>query len=94
MPEFIIKARTLATAAVTWITLIGLVLTAIVQVLTTTATEAAIDQAVVEAIVRWATIVAGVLVTIGNVVRRVTEVIPEQRGLTPVQAPTPVKRAS
>jgi hypothetical protein len=91
MPEFMIKARTIATAAITWITIAGLVLTAVAQTLTTAAFDAAVDRDVVELVVRWVTIASGVLATIAQVVRRVTEVIPEQRGLTPVDAPTPVK---
>lgn len=94
MPEFMIKARTLATAALTWIIIAGAVLTAVAQALTTAATDAALEVAWVDTVTQWATVAAGTLATIAAVVRRVTEVIPEQRGLTPVEAPTPKKGAT
>lgn len=92
MPEIVVKARTLATAALTWIIIAGAVLTAVAQALTTAATDAAIEIAWVDTVTQWLTIAVGVLATIASVVRRVTEVIPEQRGLTPVADPTPLKR--
>lgn len=94
MPELAVKARTLATAALTWIIIAGAVLTAVAQALTTAATGAAIEVAWVDTVTQWCTVAAGTLVTIAAVVRRVTEVIPEQRGLSPVAAPTPAKGAS
>lgn len=94
MPEFMIKARTLATAALTWIIIAGAVLTAVAQALTTAATDAALEVAWVDTVIQWATVAAGALATIAAVVRRVTEVIPEQRGLTPVEAPTPKKKGA
>lgn len=94
MPELMIKARTLATAALTWIIIAGAVLTAVAQALTTAATDAALEVAWVDTVTQWATVAAGALATIAAVVRRVTEVIPEQRGLTPVDAPTPKKGAA
>lgn len=89
MPELLIKARTLATAALTWIIVAGAVATAVAQALTTAATDAAIEVAWVDTVTQWATIAAGTLATIAAVVRRVTEVIPEQRGLLPVDKPIP-----
>ena len=87
--ELLVKARTLATAALTWIILAGAVLTAVAQALTTAATDAAIEIAWVDTVTQWLTIAIGALATIAAVVRRVTEVIPEHRGLTPVARPYP-----
>lgn len=94
MNEFVIKARTVATAALTWIIIAGAVLTAVAQALTTAATDAALEVAWVDTVTQWLTVAVGALATIAAVIRRVTEVIPEQRGLIPVDAPTPVKGAS
>lgn len=88
-PELLVKARTLATAALTWIIIAGAVLTAIAQALTTAATDAAIEIVWVDTVTQWLTIAIGTLATIAAVVRRVTEVIPEHRGLIPVERPYP-----
>lgn len=87
------RIRTLAAAALTWIILGGAVATAVAQALTAAATNAAIDVAWLDSATRWLTVVAGALVTIAAAVRRVTEVIPEQRGLLPVDQPQPLKSA-
>jgi hypothetical protein len=89
MADALIKMRTVATAAITWITIAGLILTAIMQALTAEAFDNAGAADAVEQIVRWLTIGIGVLATIARVVRRVTEVIPEHRGLTPIERPWP-----
>lgn len=89
MTEIIIKARTLATAAVTWFIIGGAVLTAVAQALTTAATDAALEVAWVDTVTQWCTVAAGALITVAAVVRRVTEVIPEHRGLLPVEKPYP-----
>lgn len=91
MSDTITRARTLATAALTWILIAGAVLTAVAQALTTAAVDNAIEQPWLNDLVAWLTVAAGALATIAAVVRRVTEVIPEQRGLIPVDRPIPTK---
>jgi hypothetical protein len=91
MNDTITRARTLATAALTWILIAGAVLTAVAQALTSAAVDNAIDLPWLNELVAWCTVAAGALATIAAVVRRVTEVIPEQRGLLPVDRPYPAK---
>jgi hypothetical protein len=91
MNDLMTRARTLATAALTWILIAGAVLTAVAQALTSAAVDNAIDLPWLNDLVGWCTVAAGALATVAAVVRRVTEVIPEQRGLIPVDRPIPSK---
>lgn len=80
------RARTLLGAVVTWLTLLGLVLGIVADELADYATDG--TTATVVALIARALAAIGVAIAI---VRRVTEVIPEDRGLLPVAYPTPAK---
>lgn len=81
------RARTLFTAVVTWLTLAGAVLSIVADELAAYAADGTV--AVVIAII--GRILTAIAVAVA-IVRRVTEVIPPDRGLLPVDYPTPLRQ--
>ena len=83
----LIRIRTMLTAAVFWIGIVGAVLAGILAEL-----GDYIDNKVVSAIVAWLLPAATVVTVLGAIIRRVSEVIPADRGLLPIAYPTVDRR--
>lgn len=86
MTNLLTRIHTLSTAAVFWLGLIGMILTVTLREL-----EQYPDDPAIAAVVGVLGPVLTGLGTIILIVRRVTEVIEPERGLLPVDYPTPVK---
>jgi cyanophycinase-like exopeptidase len=87
MSDLLLRAKTLLGALVTWLTVIGAVLTIAVDELTDY-----IDEPAVAAVIKvLGAAVVAIAVAI-NIVRRVTPVIPSDRGLLPLAYPEPARK--
>jgi len=77
------RARVVLTGFVTWLIVINTMLVQAAQVLAEHA------PAGWEGVIQWVGIIAAVVGTAIAIIRRVTQVLPEERGLLPVAGTTP-----
>lgn len=84
--QLLTRIKTVLTAVVFWLGVAGTVVAVVLAEL-----GPQIDQPIVSTIVAYLAPAAAVIATLAAIIRRVTEVIPSERGLIPVEYPTPVK---
>lgn len=85
--ELLTRIRTVLTAAVFWLGIAGTVIAVIISALSDQ-----INNDVIGKLVYWLGIAGTAITTLSLIIRRVTEVIPGQRGLLPVSEPIPAQR--
>lgn len=85
------RARVVATSAITWLTIAAAALTAGAGVLTNAAVVDGLGASeTVDTVAAWSLRIAGALAAIVAMIRRVTPVGEDQRGLLPAQPPNDV----
>lgn len=83
--KILTRIRTVLTAVVFWLGVVGAVIAAVLGVLGTY-----VDEPLVAVLVGWLAPAATVVTALALIIRRVTEVIPDDRGLLPLTDPVPV----
>lgn len=75
------KLRVILTAAVTWLVVLGTIVASVMQIVAQHAPEGW------ENALKILGVIAGIVVSATTIIRRVTEVLPEERGILPVEPP-------